>query len=500
MKPLLRSLILTAALAAAFPAAAETFTVTFVQTNDIDRMQASDDRGGFAKLAAVVGAERAKGGNVVFVHSGDTISPSLLSGIDKGAHIIDILNQMKPDVMVPGNHEFDFGAEVFQERISEATFPIVSSNIVMPGGGGPANTTPTRIVEFNGVKFGFYGLTTEDTPEVSSPGDIVFTDSVETGLDMAEDLRTQGADIIVAVVHTPIDVDLALARAGAADIIMSGHDEILSAFYDGVHVLTESYSQGDWVVITDVSVTREEEDGKVSVSWHPTFRMIDTVSVEPDATIAALVGTYEAKLDTELGAVVGTTDTPLDSRRATVRSQEAAIGNLIADAIRTTVGADVGITNGGGIRGDREYAAGTQLTGKDIFAELPFGNKTVKIEVTGQQILDALENGFSQIETSAGRFPQVSGITVTVEVTAPVGERVQDGVLINGEPIDTERVYTLATNDFMAGGGDGYTSFVGANNLITAADATLMASQVIDYVTAAGTITPVVEGRITFEQ
>ena len=499
MKRTLFNFAATAALLLAAPAFAETFTVTFVQTNDIDRMDASDERGGFAKLAAVVKAERAKGGNVFFVHSGDTVSPSLLSGIDKGAHIIDILNHMNVDVMVPGNHEFDFGPEVFQTRISEATFPIVSANIVMPTGGGPANTTPTKVVEVGGVKIGFYGLTTEDTVEVSSPGDIVFTDSVETGIDTAEDLRNEGTDIVVAVVHTPIDVDMALARAGAADVILSGHDEFLMAYFDGVHVITESYSQADWVVMTDLTITREEEDGEVSVSWAPAFRLIDTTATEPDAEVAALVASYNEKLDTALGAVVGTTTTALDSRRTTVRGQEAAIGNLIADAIRATVEADVGITNGGGIRADTEYAAGTELTGKDIFAELPFGNKTVKLEVTGENIRVGLENGFSQIETAGGRFPQVSGLNVTVDVNAPPGERITD-ITIGGAPLDPVRVYTVATNDFMAGGGDGYVAFVGSNNLITAADATLMASQVIDYITAAGSVAPAVEGRIVLEQ
>jgi 2',3'-cyclic-nucleotide 2'-phosphodiesterase (5'-nucleotidase family) len=500
MKRILSSLIISsAALLFAAPTFAETFTVTFVQTNDIDRMDAGDDRGGFAKLAAVVNAERAKGGNVFFVHSGDTISPSLLSGIDKGAHVIDILNQMKLDVMVPGNHEFDFGPDIFVERMKQATFPVVSSNVVMPEGGGPPNSAVNRIVEVNGVNIGFYGLTTEDTVEVSSPGDIVFTDSVDTGVDAAEDLRTAGADIVVAVVHTPIDVDFALARADAADVILSGHDEHLLAYYDGRRVLTESGSQADWVVITDLTVNREEADGKVTIAWHPEFRLVDTVSVEPDPAIAEVVASYNAKLDAALGEVVGKTETALDSRRATVRSQEAAIGNLIADAIRSTVGADVAITNGGGIRGDREYSAGIDLTGKDVFSELPFGNKTVKLEVTGEQIVAALENGFSQVETGAGRFPQVSGLTVTADVSEPPGSRVVD-VRVGGAPVDPAKTYTLATNDFMARGGDGYTPFAGATNLINAVDATLMASQVMDYIKAAGTISPKVEGRIVIKQ
>jgi 2',3'-cyclic-nucleotide 2'-phosphodiesterase (5'-nucleotidase family) len=231
------------------------------------------------------------------------------------------------------------------------------------------------------------------------------------------------------------------------------------------------------------------------VSWSPAFDIIDTAAIEPDAEIAAVVQGYLDQLDEELGIEIGVTTTALDSRRASVRSQETAIGNLIADAMRAAVDADIGITNGGGIRADREYAAGAALTRGDILAELPFGNKTVKLEVTGQQVLDALENGFSQVEQGAGRFPQVSGLTVTVDLTRPAGERVVSAN-VGDAPLDPAATYTLATNDFMAGGGDGYVAFVGAPNLIDAVDAQLMASQVIDYVAEMGTVSPAVEGRI----
>ena len=157
----MRSALFAVALSALVaPSLADTVTLRFVQTNDIDRMEERDGRGGFAKLAAVVERERAEG-TTFFVHSGDTISPSLLSGIDKGAHQIDILNQMGVTVMTPGNHEFDFGKDVFHQRIGEAKFPIVTSN-VREADGTPAGQHDRRrsIVEADGVKIGFYGLTT----------------------------------------------------------------------------------------------------------------------------------------------------------------------------------------------------------------------------------------------------------------------------------------------------------------------------------------------------
>jgi 2',3'-cyclic-nucleotide 2'-phosphodiesterase (5'-nucleotidase family) len=487
---------LLAAVFASFtlPAFAETVTLRFVQTNDIDRMEEDDGRGGFARLAAVVKAERAAG-PTLFVHSGDTISPSLLSGIDKGAHTIDILNQMGVDIMVPGNHEFDFGPDIFRSRIGEAKFPIITSNIREPGGVQPANTTDEKIVEIEGLKIGFYGLTTEDTPVLATAGDVTFASTIDTGRTKGAALREAGADFVVAVAHTPLAVDMILVRDGAADLVLSGHDEHLLTYYDGKAALTESYSQGDFVVVTEVAIEKTEEEGEVEISWRPNFRVIDTATVQPDPEIAAVVKRYTDQLDKELQVEIGTTETPLDSRRATIRGEEAAIGNLIADATREAVDADIAITNSGGIRADKEYPAGTKLTRGDIFAELPFGNVTVKLELTGAQIEAALENGFSQVREVAGRFPQISGMNVVVDLSQPPGERVVS-VTVNGEPLDPAKTYTVATNDFMASGGDGYQSFVGAKNLIDASGAQLMASQVIDYIAEKGTVSPEVEGRI----
>lgn len=496
MRTLTSALAATAWLAlSAAPLLAEEFTITFIQTNDIDRMEEKDGRGGFARLAAVINAERDKG-PTFFIHSGDTISPSLLSGLDKGAHVIDILNHMGVDMMVPGNHEFDFGPEVFRTRIGEAAFPIISSNLTEADGSAPANTLDTRIVDIEGIKLGFYGLTTEDTAVVSSPGDIAIAPAVDVGIAKAAELREAGADLVVGVMHTPFDDDIALARAGAGDLILTGHDEHLLAFYDGRTAMSESESQANYVVLTDLMITTEEhDDGSLEVSWRPNFRIIDTATVEPDPEIAALVKTYTDELDKELQVEIGVTESHLDSRRPVVRGEEAAIGNLIADAMREAVDAEIGLTNGGGIRADRQYEPGTKLTRGDILAELPFGNKTVKLELTGADIRAALENGFSRVEEGAGRFPQVSGLVVEYNPGRPAGERVTS-VMVGDEPLDDVKTYTLATNDYIARGGDGYTAFTGANVLIAPVDATLMASQVIDYIAAKGTVAPTIEGRI----
>ncbi|MCB5177299.1 MULTISPECIES: bifunctional metallophosphatase/5'-nucleotidase [Microvirga] len=473
--------------------AQEAVTIRFVQTNDIDRMGPEKGRGGFARLATVVKEERAKG-NAFFLHAGDTISPSLLSGFDKGAHVIDILNKIGVDAMTPGNHEFDLGPDAFRARMAEAKFDVLATNII-DGNGLPNNTKPDKIVDVQGVKVGFFGLTTEDTPIASSPGDIKFRSTIDTARAKAKELREKGADIVVAIAHTPLEVDMIIARSAGVDVIIGGHDEHLLAFYDGKVALTEAESQANFVVVTELSVKKAEKDGKTTVSWSPNFRIVDTATVKPDPEIEAVVKGYEDKLSKELDVEIGVTETPLDSRRATVRGGEAAIGNLVADAMRAAVGADVAITNGGGLRADKQYQAGQKLTRRDLLSEMPFGNTTVLLEVTGEQLKAALENGVSQVRELGGRFPQVSGLTAEVDPKEPVGSRVKS-VKVNGQPLDPAKTYKLATNDFMARGGDGYKAFAEAKPLIDASASQLMASQVIDYVAKAGKVAPKVEGRV----
>jgi len=204
---------------------------------------------------------------------------------------------------------------------------------------------------------------------------------------------------------------------------------------------------------------------------------------------------YEDKLSKELDVEIGVTETPLDSRRATVRGGEAAMGNLVADAMKAAVGADVAITNGGGLRADKQYQAGQKLTRRDILSEMPFGNTTVLLALTGDKLKAALENGVSQVRELGGRFPQVSGLTVEVDLKEPVGSRVKS-VKVNGEPLDPSRTYKVATNDFMARGGDGYRAFTEGKQLVDVSASQLMAGQVIEYVAKAGKVAPKVEGRV----
>ncbi len=479
----------------AFAAAAEPVHLTILHVNDLDRMEESGGQGGMARLMGVVNAERAARDNVLLTNGGDAISPSLMSGFDQGAHMIDLYNAAGFDVMVTGNHEYDFGPAIATQRIGEANFPVLASNAIDADGEILDGAVRTWTTEVGGFTIGFFGLTTLSTAVKSSPGSITFAPVEATSETIAQELRDAGADLVIAIAHTDLGEDERLRQLAAADLILSGDDHILSTFYNGNVAFVESASQADYVTAIDLTLDRVERRGRERFVWSPAFRLINTATVEPDAAMAEKVDGYLEQLSAELDVEIGSTTTEIDSRRQSVRTGETAIGNLITDAMRTAVGADVAITNGGGIRADKIYEPGTTLTRRDIQSELPFGNKTVLLELDGAGITAALENGFSAIEDVGGRFPHVSGMSVVYDPNAAAGSRVVS-VDIGGMALDPGKTYTVATNDFMANGGDGYSVFSGAPNIIDPAAAKLMAAQVIEHIEAAGTISPEVEGRL----
>lgn len=475
----------------------ERVEVTLLLVSDIYKMEGSGPRGGFARAAAVARAERADKKNILYIHAGDTISPSLMSSFDKGAHVIDLLMLEPPDIFVPGNHEFDFGDEIFRQRvlIGLKGVDVLGANIRDLKGRRVPGITDAKIYEFDGVRLGFLGITDEGTPVKSSPEGYVFGPPVEVARQTAKALREEGADIVIGVVHTPRGVDRALVADGALDVILSGDDHNLEVEFDANVLLVETREEAEYMVAVDLMFEISRKKGKRKVKWWPGLRIIDTVDYPLAADVSKKMDSYLAALDDELNETLGVTETELDSTRNAVRGGESAIGNLIADAMRESVGADVAIANGGGIRGNKTYPAGYELSRRDILTELPFGNTVLLLELSGEQILQALENGVSKVEDGAGRFPHVSGMSFKVDYSAPAGARVSE-VRINDAPLNLQAQYKLATNNYMAGGGDGYSVFKGAPRILNVTDAQLLAGVVMDYIAANRAVAPRVEGRI----
>ncbi len=475
--------------------AADQVKLTILGVGDLYNFDAGKDRGGFARLNALARAEKAANPNFLYVFDGDMLSPSLLSGLDKGQNTIDLTNLVPFDIAVPGNHEFDFGKENFFDKVSKSKYPWATISITQADGSALPGLQGVMWKEIAGLKIALIPVSEDDTPSVSSPGDLKFLPSVATGVAAAKQARKDGADLVVGVVQAPHSQDFEMMASHAFDVIMSGDDHDYMTAYDGITAYVETSMDARYMSPIDLNITIDQKEGKRVVKWTPNFRFVDTATVKPDPETQKMVDTLKAQLDKNLSVVIGTTDVPLDSRRNVVRGEESSMGDLIADAMKDATGADIAITNGGGIRADKTYDAGTQLTRRDILSELPFGNKTVVTAIPGSQVLAALENGFSQVEDGAGRFPQVSGLQVVYDPKAPAGSRVAS-VMVNGKPLDTNAVYKVATNDYMLAGGDGYTALGGGKVLVNEQAGNLMANDVMTYVTKIGHVTSKVEGRI----
>ena len=477
------------------PALAEPVKITLLGVGDVYNFAGNGAQGGFARLNAVARAERAANPNTLYLFDGDMLSPSLLSGFDKGQNTIDLTNLVPFDLAVPGNHEFDFGPANFLEKMAASKYPWAAINIANGDGSAIAGLGGVTVKDVAGVKVALIPVAQDTSPQVSSTGDLVFGATVEMAIAAAKQARADGADLVVGVVQTDIYNDLKLVRSRAFDVVLSGDDHSYGTSYDGVTAYVETSVDARHLAPLDLMVEVTEKDGKRTVKWTPTFRFIDTATVTPDPETQVKVDAYQAELDATLNVEIGVTQTAMDSRRNVVRGEESAMGNLIADAMRAATGADVAIMNGGGIRADRTYDPGTKLTRRDILTELPFGNVTQVTELPGSQLLAALENAVSQVEKGAGRFAQVSGMTMVYDPTAETGARVSD-VRVGGAALEADKLYTVAVNDFILGGGDGYGALGGGRLINDTGAGALVANDVMAYVEKMGTVAPVVEGRI----
>ena len=476
---------------------AEPTTITFLHVNDVYEIAPKRGKGGFAPLMTLLQRERAASSHTVATFGGDLFSPSVMSGLTQGAQMVEMMNAIGTDVAVVGNHEYDFGPQVAARNFAASAFPWLGANVLGPDGTPAGGLVATRVMEKGGFKIGFFGVITPETEVLSSPGgDIAFTPVMETARNAIEGLEAQGAELIVALTHLDIAEDRKLAaKVKGIHLILGGHDHDPISFYEGGVAILKAGYDAHYLGIMDLHVEWVERRGKKSLSVLPEWRLVTTAGVAPDPGVQALVDKHNAMLDKELDVVIGKTAVELDSRRSSVRTMETNMGNLIAEAMRRGVGAEVGLANGGGIRGDRTYAAGTELTRKDILTELPFGNATILMELSGADLRAALENGVSQVEDKAGRFPQIAGMTMTYDPKAAAGSRVVEAK-VGGVPLDPARIYTVATNDYMAGGGDGYATLRNGNLLIDTSGATLMATMVMNHIEAEGTVAPETDGRI----
>ncbi|MBP1749609.1 MAG: UDP-sugar diphosphatase / 5-nucleotidase [Deltaproteobacteria bacterium] len=408
----------------------------------------SDEMQGGIAHCAFRAAELSKEKPSLLLAAGDMIQGDTWANLFAGKSSIDVMNAMGFDAMVVGNHEFDFGKAVLVRRIEEAKFPVLAANVV-----GFDSLRPYVIREVDGLRIAIIGVVTEETPSATHPSNVAglqFLPVTKTVERYVAQLRDK-VDLIIVLSHIGYNADMALAGAvKGIDVIVGGHShtKAVKEIMVGNTVIVQAWEHALVLGVLDLTI----ESGRIT-SMSDRLENILPATIKKDNKVAAIVENYSGQVGESMGKVIGQALVDLNAENA--RSAESNLGNLIADIMRRESGAEAAIINGGGLR--TSILRGPVTVG-NIYSVLPFNNYIIAIRLTGQQIKDALEYGLSGIEAKEGRFPQVSGISFTYSPVREAGKRIGT-ITIAGAPIELLRQYTVATNDFLAAGGDGYQVF-----------------------------------------
>ncbi|MEO8259529.1 MAG: 5'-nucleotidase C-terminal domain-containing protein [Acidobacteriota bacterium] len=469
-----------------------TAPLTILQLNDVYSITPIDGAGGLARVATLKQRLTAAGRTPFMMLAGDFLSSSVESTVFKGEQMIAALNAAGLDMATLGNHEFDFGIDVLLQRMAEARFQWVISNVIDTATGQPiGGAAPYVVRTFGSLKVGFIGLClTAGTVTPDKLNRIRLVDAVEAAGTYLPALKSAGVDVIVALTHLTFDEDRRLAeRFPEIDLIVGGHEHFPITAIENRTLISKAGSDAKFVARIDLG----RRSTGTTERFYELIPITGAITDEPRT--AVVVNSYMSRMGAELDAVVGASRVPLEGRALRLRASETNLGDLIADAIRADAGADLAILNSGAIRGDRLHQAGP-LTRRTLLELHPFGNIVCKVEVTGRIVLEALNSGVSKLPAAAGQFPQVSGLTMGVDPSAPVGQRVRD-VRINGRPLELDRIYTVAIPDFVLSGGDEYSVFSGQRVLVSPEAGNLLVTAIEKYLKTAGEVAPAVEGRIT---
>ena len=486
---------------AATPPGGETATVklTILYAQGTTDLEESGGRGGMARLAGAIRQERNGSRPVLALHGGQTLAPSVLAFYDQGAHIIDLLNGMTIDAMAALNREFHHGDDQLSARAFEAGFPIVTTNTVDRATGRTPDGLEEAVVLTAGpLRIGVLAATPMLTRETTRTQRTEFRDPVAALTAKAAALRKEGVDLVVAMTGYAGDTHRSILAARPADIVLyQDRSRPFAIDYDGRFLSATVGPQAAWLLALDLTVERTvQADGKTRVTWAPAPRLIDTAAVAPDPAADIQAKAYAARLDTMLKMEVGRLTGPIDTRKEAVRTGENAFANAVVDMLRAALDADVALINGGGIRGDRRYPAGALLTRRDIYTELPYHDVGVVLDVTGQQLWDAVESGVSAVEQLQGRFPHLSNARTEIDLSRPPGQRLRS-LAVGGKPVGLSARYRLATSSFLAAGGDGYGMLAGAPRLVEDRNTDFVSTQLISQITRDGEFVPRLDGRMT---
>lgn len=437
-----------------------------LHTNDTHgRIVGTEQSVGISALKALKDRYKAQGMNVVLLDAGDTLHGTAFATLDQGKSILDLMTMAGYDAMAPGNHDFNYGSAHLAELSFQTPMPMLSANIIKKGTDKKL-LDGYAVIQCENIKIGVFGLSTPETAYKTNPVNVEtleFYDPYAAAAEAVSVLKAAEVDYIIALCHLGLNSSSAYTSEGVAkavadiDLIVDGHSHTLleqgKRVGNTLIVSAGEYMQAIGVVTLD-HATRSAT-AEVIKAGNPRLQGLS------DPAIEAKLEEINLNRQQLLSQVLGHTPVTLNGERTAVRTSETNLGNLIADAMRAESGAQLALLNGGTIR--TSIAAG-EITKGDVLDVLPFGNYIVTKKINGSNLRAALENAVKALPEENGGFLQVSGLTFTIDQAAPAGGRVKN-VMIDGKPLDIAAEYVVATNDFMAAGGDNF-SMIGKSKAL----------------------------------
>jgi len=424
-----------------------------------------------AYISGMAKALKENDGNVLIFDGGDSLHGLTAANLSKGESMVNIMNAVGYSAMVPGNHDFNFGVPRLTELSDMMNFPLLAANVKAANGENLFQSY--KIFPMKGMTVGVFGLITPETlikvdPRIVSG--LVVESPVSAAERMVEALKKEKCDIIVALTHLGIEKSTipenrseALAVIEGIDVIIDGHShtELKNGEIAGNTLIAQAGYYGMNIGVVEISVKDGIAEKSASLIKVP--KPAEETELAADDEIAEVIKKEDEKLKPITAEVVGYTPYKLEGVRDFVRKEETNLANVITDSMRYATGADIALLNGGGITSS--ISAG-DITMGQVLTTLPFSNMLVTIELKGADVLKALEHGVSQYPNLAGQFSQVAGISFTFDPDALPGSRVVSVSMADGSRFDEDETYTLATIDFLAAGGSGYTMLANGKNLI----------------------------------
>ena len=471
-------------------------TITLYHTNDMhSRINSTDENGetiGLAEMSSLIKAAKQSDPNTLWLDAGDTLHGMPGINISLGQNMVTLLNQSPLDVMVPGNHDYNYGAKQLQRLARHLRADVLSANTIY------SNTKdfvfkPYKIYKLGNIKVGVFGLTTPETAYKSHPKNtegVEFLNPIGQAKFMVDQLSGK-CDVIVAVMHMGLDNSskftskLIAQTVPGIDVIIDGHSHTYLPYGMMVNgtLIAQTGCHGKTLGKVQVNVENHVITSK-------TAQVLDKKQIQtiPDTNIQKTLDKINKHNEKLFNTVVAHSDRELNGDRLWVRKHESELGNLCADAFRWKTGADIAVCNGGDLR--TSLPAG-DVTQRDIMSVMPFGNTIQLVEVKGQVIYEMLEHSVYGYPATFGGFLNVSGAIFTFDPTQPIGHRVSE-VYINNEPLDYNKLYKLAATDFILAGGDDYDMLKGSKII---GEFETGESMVIEYLNKVG-MDNINEGRI----